>query len=218
MLSETIFESLRSDFKAHSFIFMQQEVEKHIKGQSDNYEEYIKEITKIMQILTAGAIPLLNASIKVIENAEGLPEDFKKSLVNKMGLYAYETMKKEFCELLACHDIKTIEATISEWGGKALLDILDDLQHVKNNEQRMRMKIPVGFPLKLEYDRIAFFPPTSEKIIHFQIIKGDSHIEYFAEETDFPRYRWMERSKEHLKEIGTFTIKNIFSKPIDNVG
>lgn len=218
MLSDTIFESLRSDFKAHSLIFMREEVEKYLKGRFDNHEDYIKETTKVLQILTAGAIPLLNAAISVIKNAKDLPEDFKKSLVNKMGLYAYETIKKEFNELLSSHDIKTIEANISEWGAKTLLDILDDLEHVKANEQRMRMKVPLEFPLQLEYDRIAFFPPTSEKMIHFQVMKNGKPTEYFAEETDFPRYRWMKRDKNTLEQIGTFTIKNPFAKSIDNAG
>lgn len=218
MLSDTIFESLRSDFKAHSLIFMREEVEKYLKGRFDNHEDYIKETTKVLQILTAGAIPLLNAAITVIKNAKDLPEDFKKSLVNKMGLYAYETVKKEFIELLASHDIKTIEANISDWGAKTLLDILDDLEHVKANDQRIRMKVPLEFPVQLDYDRIAFFPPTSEKMIHFQVMKDGKPTEYFAEETDFPRYRWMKRDKNTLEQIGTFTIKNPFAKPIDNIG
>lgn len=221
MLSDTIFESLRSDFKAHSLIFMREEIEKYIRGRSANYEDYIKETTQILQILTAGAIPLLNAAITVIKNAKDLPEDLKKSIVNKMGLYAYETVKKEFIELLTSHDIKTIEANISEWGAKTLLDILDDLEYVKANEQTMRMKVPIEFPVQwdyLNYDGIAFFPPSSEKMIHFQVMKDGKHTEYFAEETDFPRYRWMKRDKNTLEEIGTFTIKNPFAKPIDNVG
>lgn len=216
MLDKKIFETLRADFKGMSYWFVKEELKKYLNVKAKDCDEYVTDCADMVKILISGALELLSASIGVIKNSSFTKEQ-KEFLSSKLGLYTSEEVKKEFIEILNKHNIKPLDSIIEGFANRTLLDFLDDLEYVKNNEKHLRMKVPVEFPLQLQYEAIAFFPPTSEKIIHFQIIKNGKVIEYFAEEDHFPRYKWIERTKDTYSQIGSFIVKNPLGKPINNI-
>lgn len=201
MISSRI-QELQERFTLLAKMFFSQEItsqEKSINSEKD-YEKFIQAM---LQIYMAPIIELSQSMISKVQELTYNPIKYQK-----YAIFIEETIARIYCELLDKLDIQSNRGRMGTLAGQTLAEIIECTLEMEKIGREYRLKPPIIFPLKnIESDQIQFCFPSKEKPIHLVIVKDKKATEYYIEEIEMPKYKWVKRTAEKKEYLNEFTIE-----------
>lgn len=159
----------------------------------------------IAEILCSPLIQLINDTVKMIRYGCKRKEDSEK-----LALLIHERIKNCIIDCLSSHEIQSIEGVMQELAGRSVDEIIESTLAMKKMGRDFRIKIPFTTPIPDFKDRIQFCFPSFEKPIHILVYREnmEGHDEYYIEEVENPKFRWVKRNSKEKIILNEFIVND----------